>query len=161
MSMFKVLIVIFLILLMIPKQLSLAENISTDSAQEVKYDKTNPGSPYYIFKRLKETVILNFLKFGEKNKAKYSEGLLETRLKELTYIVREGQMGILENVAHRYTNQAGVIIEKYLKLNQGFKPQAERHIPILGSLRDAYPSNTPQWLMIQESVDTAKRIAGS
>lgn len=161
--MFKILIAILLLIVTFPKQISLAEYVATDSAKEieVEYDSVNPGSPYYIFKRLKETIILNLLTFGVENKAKYSEQLLDNRLRELAYMVRNGEIGILENGAHRYTNQAGLVIDKYLKHNKNFKTQAQKNLPLVEQLRDAYPSNTPQWLMIQESVDTTERIAGS
>jgi hypothetical protein len=138
-----------------------AQDTSTDPLKDIPLESTNPGSPYYIFKRTKESFQLNFLTFGDHNKAKYIEKLLDIRLNELTYMVKNGQTGILENGAHRYTNQAGNIIEKYLKSNSDFKTQTQRHLPVLNRLRDYYPSNSPQWLMIQESVDTAKRISGS
>ena len=158
--MFKLFITLLLVILLSPNQMVFAENIAEDSNISVEFESVNPGSPYYIFKRIKETFTLNLLTFGEQNKAKYSEQLLDTRLRELAYMVKKGQTGILDNGAHRYTNQAGIIIEKYLKIDQNFKSQAQKYIPILSRLRDYYPSNTPQWLMIQESVDTTKRIAG-
>lgn len=159
--MFKHIIAILLIILIIPLQVSFAEKIADDSDISIPFESVNPGSPYYIFKRIKETFTFNFLTFGEQNKAKYSETLLDTRLRELAYMVKNGEVGILDNGAHRYTNQAGTILQKYLKIDPNFKSQAQKYLPILNRLRDYYPSNTPQWLMIQESVDTTQRIAGN
>lgn len=138
-----------------------AQENEPELLKNMLFESINPGSPYYIFKRSKESFKLNFLTFGEQNKAKYIENLLDIRLKELSYMVKNGQTGILENGARRYTHQAGEVIEKYLKYNLGFKEQAKLHIPVLNRLRDYYPSNTADWLMIQESIDTSKRILGS
>lgn len=163
--MFKKILLALILLLITPKIATFAQesnpNPTPDPIESVIFDSVNPGNPYYIFKRTKESFTLNFLIFGEQNKAKYSEKLLDNRLRELAYIVKNGQIGILDNVARRYTNQAGVIIEKYLKIDQNFKSQAKTYIPILNRLRDYYHSNSAQWLMIQESVDTTKRISES
>ena len=158
--MFKLFIAALLIILTIPKQISFAQNIATDSATTMQFESVNPGSPYYIFKRLKEAVTLNFLTFGEQNKAKYTEQLLDTRFKELIYGVETGKIGYLENIAGRYTNQGGTIIEKYIKIDRNFKSQGERYLPVLARLRDHYPSNSAYWLMLQAAIDTTKRIVG-
>lgn len=150
---------IILIIFVIPTQTTLAQNNATDSSQIVQFESVNPGSPYYVFKRIKETIKLNLLTFGAKNKAKYSQELLYIRLKELAYAVKNNQIGYMENVANRYTNQAGTIIEKYLRIDADVKKQALQYLPILSNLRDAYPANSPYWLMIQYAVDTTKRIA--
>ena len=159
-SITKMLILSFLIFLLLPKPVILAETNATIAA-EIKDDPVNPGSPYYVFKRIKETFTLNFLTFGEKNKAAYSEELLDTRLRELVHAVKNNNTGYLENVANRYTNQAGIIIEKYLNIDPNIKIQSQKNISILEYLRDNYPANSPYWLMIQYAVDTTKRIAGS
>ncbi len=156
----KSLIIATFLILIIPKHVVFAENATTPSAS-IKYEEVNPGSPYYIFKRLKETITLKFLTQGDKNKAKYTEKLFDTRFRELVYAVETGKTGYLENVASRYTNQAGTIIEKYLKINPNFKPQAQKYIPTLENLRDVFPANSAWWLMIQAAIDTTKRIAGS
>jgi hypothetical protein len=145
----KILAAIFLVFLIIPKQMVFAQNVSTPSAQIIQYESVNPGSPYYFFKRLKENIKLNFLTFGEQNKAKYSEQLFDIRFKELAFEVKNSDNGFLENVESRYTNQAGTIIDKYLKIDPNFKQQAQRYLPVLESLRDKYHSNSPYWLMLQ------------
>lgn len=156
----KVFLALFLMLFILPKPVLLAQSDATPVAK-IQEESVNPGSPYYVFKRFKEVLKLNLLTFGEKNKAKYSEELLDIRLRELVHAVRNNQIGYLENVANRYTNQAGIIIEKYLKIDPDVKSQSEKYIPILETLRDHYPANSPYWLMIQYAVDTTKRIAGS
>lgn len=157
----KKLLIFLIIALVLPNNIAFAQNIATSTA-EIEYESITPGSPYYVFKRIKETVTLNFLTFGEKNKAKYSAQLLKIRLNELAHSVKNNKIGYLENVANRYTNQAGVIIEKYAMTNNpDIKKQAQGYIPILEKLRDNYPANSPYWLMIQYAVDTTKRLAGS
>ncbi len=155
------LVTLLLVLSVAPFNIAIASNDATTSAQPIQFETINPGSPYYIFKRLVENFKLNFLTFGEKNKAKYSEELLDLRFKELSHAVKNGHTGYLSNVANRYTNQAGTIIEKYLNIDANFKDQAKIYLPSLAMLRDNYPSNTPQWLLLQYAVDTTKRIAGS
>ncbi len=159
----KFLAILLLILVIIPKSLIIAQS-NTNQLPIIQDESVNPGSPYYIFKRIKETVILN-LTFGTKNKAKVSGELLDTRFRELAHAVKYDQIGYLENVSNRYTNQAGTIIEKYLntdqETNNAFKKQAQKYLPLLESLRDHYHSNSAYWLMLQYAVDTTKRIAGS
>lgn len=162
MSMFKLFLVLLVITFLVsPFNIALASSESTPSSQTIQLETVNPGSPYYVFKRLVENFKLNFLTFGEKNKAKYSEELLDLRFKELAHAVKNGHTGYLSNVANRYTNQAGTIIEKYMNIDPNFREQAKTYLPYLANLRDNYPANTPQWLLLQYAVDTTKRIAGS
>lgn len=150
------LLVIFFSIVNIPSVL--ANNDDNSSTSQVKYEKINPGSPYYIFKRLFENIQLNYLSVDKKSKSKILSHLLEVRLKEIAYVVNNNKIGMIENVTGRYDSVAGTIMEKYKNVNPDLPKQIESYPQILSSLRDKFPANSAQWLLMQYTIDTTNRL---
>src|SRR4030042_5618265 len=115
------------------------------------YEKLNPDSLLYIFKRVDEKVTY-LLITDEKKKSEYYKKLLEKRYKELVYIINIEKTGFLEETASRY-----ISLVEQMKSDDVYSlsnEEVKQRILILEKLRDNYPSNTPYWLIIQQAIDT-------
>ena len=63
----------------------------------------------------------------------------------------------LEVATSRYITHIGLLSEEVEKNKQdsGIKDQIINHPQVLSKLRDKYPSQTAEWLFLQQAVDTA------
>ncbi|SRR4030066_1144413 len=115
------------------------------------YEKLNPDSLLYIFKRVDEKVDYFFINNKEK-KSEYYKNILGKRYKELVYIINVEKTGFLEETASRY-----ISLVEQMKSDDVYSlsnEEVKQRILILEKLRDNYPSNTPYWLIIQQAIDT-------
>ena len=117
------------------------------------YEKLNPDSLLYIFKRVDEKVTY-LLITDEKKKSEYYKKLLEKRYKELVYIINIEKTGFLEETASRYNSLTGEMRKN--GIDSISKEEIKQRILILEKLRDNYHSNTPYWLIIQQAIDTTR-----
>lgn len=121
--------------------------------------KTLPTSPYYSFKRLKEKALM-ILKINTQSKFEYSKSLMEKRLSELTSLVAVKDPNMIVGASQRFSYQAGVTRSLNEKLKESKKEELaqlfDNYSKILAELRDNYPSNSPNWLLTQQNIDTLK-----
>lgn len=148
-------LIVFLTIIYTPN-LVIAENIPDINA--VKLENINPGSPYYVFKRLEENIKLNYLIKDKNKKAKYLSEILDKRFNELVYVVKNDKKGIFENATSRYISTIGLILEKYKYIDSNLDEQTTNYVTILSQLRDLYPANSSYWLLVQYTIDTTNRL---
>ncbi len=122
------------------------------------FESTNTDSPDFFFKRLQEEFIIRFLKRDQKSKDTYMAVLLDKRYRELVYVASNGQTGIFENTVRRYETTSGKLISKSNALTPALKTQARNYLKVLERVRDNYPANSAYWIMVQETIDTTKRL---
>jgi len=118
-----------------------------------RFERLNPDSLLYLFKRVNEKAIVFFIRDEEKQSEYYSK-LLDKRFKELVYIINVEKTGFLEEAAGRYITLIG-----QMKRDGVYTISKERtkiYTFILEKLRDNYPSNTSYWLIIQQAIDTTR-----
>ena len=119
--------------------------------------KTLPTSPSYVFKRLNEKTGMIF-KFSQKSKYSYSLVLLDKRLSELATLVNDKNPDLIVSSSQRFSYQAGTTtnINSKLKEKQNviLNFLFNRYGKILTELRDNYPSNTTNWLLMSQNIDT-------
>lgn len=156
----KIYLFVIAIFILFGTQIALAIEDADKQAllESIKDEQVNPGSPTYIFKRLWENIRLNILLRDKSQQAKYLSHLLEIRFKELVYTIKNNKFGIIENVSSRYTTTAGLLIDQYKSQVPEIKDQAQNYLPVLEILRDKYPAKSAQWLLLQYTVDTTKRL---
>ena len=153
---------LFLIVLIIfaqAQQVKGRQSAREENLKKIEYESVNPGSPQYAFKRLKEKIKLSLLTFGKEQKAKYLSKLLDKRYKELAYLVINNEIGPLEKAVNRYNTVAGEILSSYKDKDPNLKEQIKGYVEILEILRDKYKANSAQWLLMQYTIDTTRRLS--
>lgn len=121
--------------------------------------KTLPGSPTYVFKRIKEKLAMT-IRPTSKLKYNYSKVLLEKRLSELSSLVNSKNPDQITSASQRFSYQAGIFADLNKKQkNRSWDDTAklfERYNQTLSELRDNYPANRTNWLLLQQNIDTLK-----
>ncbi|MBU0569234.1 hypothetical protein KKB40_00440 [Patescibacteria group bacterium] len=121
--------------------------------------RINPDHIVYPAKRLWE-------KFREKtirnheSKVSYYESLIEVRLSELGYIVKDRNIGQTQKAGERFSYFSGTLTE-YLLEKEGVDEDKKRlkekftnyKVP-LEELRDEFPANSSDWMMISYCIDS-------
>lgn len=114
----------------------------------------------FTIKRIREKISLTWLGFfNKKGLGEYTAQLAKERGTELIYVSEHEKDQYLETSVSRYITQLGLLGEQYDAKNvsadtissdlAGFDTKFEQ-------LRDVFPSQTAQWLLMQQSVDTTK-----
>lgn len=127
------------------------------------YEKINPDSTIrYSLKRIIEKVEgVKVDIFDRNQKNRFMVKLSNRRLLELKYIIENNKLFYLEKSSSRYITQLGLISEELdkNKIDADFiKSNLETHTKVLESLKDKFPSQTAQWLLVQQARDTSKSI---
>ena len=122
------------------------------------YQSTNTDSPNYIFKRASEELKFRFFLRDKNTKAKYLSELLDRRFKEVVYTANFHMTGVFENTISRYNTTAGKLLSDYKDLEPNIKTQVKSYIPVLERMRDLYESNSSYWIMVQQVIDTTRRL---
>lgn len=122
-----------------------------------EYESINPNLLIYQLKRLGEEVTLSFT-FDKKSKNEYSLKLLDTRFKELIYIINFEKTGFLTESVNRYNVFVGKIKPYYKDIDSYDLDKIKKYIVVLEKLRDKYPANSAYWLSIQQSIDSTKNL---
>ena len=121
--------------------------------------KINPDHIVYPAKRLWE-------KFREKtirnheSKVNYYESLIEVRLSELAYIAKNKNIGQMQKAGERFSYFSGTLTE-YLLDKEGVDEDKKRlkekfadYKEPLGELRDEFPANSSDWMMVSYCIDS-------
>ena len=119
--------------------------------------KVNPGSIYYLPKRIWEKSF-SLVLFNKKAKVNYYNKLLDKRLSELSYVVENNVAGELEKATNRFSYYAGVVAETSEDSSDEMKNDImnrfSQYSKMLESIRDKYPSSTAEWRFVQQNIDT-------
>ena len=153
-----IIIISFLLLSIIPAFSCF--NIALANDLKVTYESVNPNSETkYKLKRLSEKLQGTYIKIFKKNQViSHSAKLANRRFVELVYVVEKDEVNYLETATSRYMTHIGLLKEKiesndqqHLDIKDNFINQPE----VLSWLRDKHPSQTAEWLFLQQAVDTA------
>lgn len=160
----KIILIIFLFL-NLSSSVSASQTILL-SDQELKtlgfseYESINPNLLVYPLKKFGEKIILMFI-FREDDKKQYFVQLLDTRFREVIYIINLQKTGFLAETVSYYNAFLKNINTKYsndLGDNLKFRNQIRRYVNILEVLRDKYPANSSYWLNIQQAIDSTRLL---
>lgn len=115
---------------------------------------------FFSIKRLVEKAVL-YSKFTQESKADYYKDLILKRAAELRYVVDNEILGEIERSSQRISSEVGTLSDyvnvNKVKLGKEKKPVSElleSLKPLLGELRDHYPSNSSYWLLLQHSINS-------
>lgn len=120
------------------------------------YERINPNLLVYPIKRAIEVFKLFSLTTKEEKKV-YFDKLFEIRFKELVYIANSKKEGFIFFAADRYNTFVGKLKKDYPP-DSSSKVEFQRKLKMLEILRDIYPSNSPYWEKLQQTIDTTKSL---
>ena len=129
-----------------------------DSSLNLPEERFNPGSSVYPFKRLSEKIQSKLI-FSKVKNVRYQGKLVERRLSEFNFIVKNKYLSSIEFSSQRFSAQAGVYIDGLAKLENEKGVDAtfqnfSKYIKLLEEMRDQFPANSSQWLLLQQNIDT-------
>lgn len=114
----------------------------------------------FTIKRFREKISLTWLGFfNKKGLGEYTAQLAKERGNELIYISEHEKDQYLETTVSRYITQIGLLSEQYDAQNvstETISAALEGFDTKFQELRDIFPSQTAQWLLMQQSVDTTQ-----
>lgn len=122
-------------------------------------NSTNPDAPFFGIKRLQEKVFLSFSLTPEK-KADYYLSLLDKRLEEINYLIRNNKTDHLWSASLRYSATAGEISKLIVdnKLTSYASKAIEKfksHQKAFKNLDDTFPNRfeSENWKYLQDGVN--------
>ncbi len=121
------------------------------------YESINPNLLIYPFKRIAEKIELTLL-FNKEDKAKYQYTLLDKRFKELVFIINFKKTGFLEETVQRYNSHLGNLISNNKDLALDHKDKISSYTTVLKTLQDRYDSISAYRLLIQQAMDSTRRL---
>lgn len=120
----------------------------------------NPGDFYYPAKRLWEK-IRERLNFNNEAKYGYYKSLLEFRMSELGFVVKNKRLGEVERASQRFAFQSGILTDYLTK--HGTRSQKDEILrrfkgfeAPLDELRDYFPANSSFWMLVQHDINSLK-----
>ncbi|KKQ51496.1 MAG: hypothetical protein UT40_C0006G0013 [Candidatus Woesebacteria bacterium GW2011_GWA1_39_21b] len=140
-----------------------AHILADSSGLNLNKEKINPGSSLYAIKRLAEKIHEKTI-FSQEQRVAFHNRLLTKRVSELNYLVENKKITPIEQASYRLSAQAGVFTDELVKLNK--KEENEKTLQWftlygnkLGQLRDNFPANSSNWLLLQQNIDTLNILA--
>lgn len=122
-------------------------------------NSANPGTPFFGIKRLQEKVFLSFSLAPEK-KADYYLSLLDKRLEEINYLIKNKKTDHLWSASLRYSATAGEISKLIIDNNLiSYASKAiekfKSHQKAFKNLDDTFPNrfNNEDWKYLQDGVN--------
>lgn len=128
-----------------------------DSTGFTGYESVNPNLLIYPFKRIMEKIELTLL-FNKKDQAKYQYTLLDKRFKELVFIINFKKTGFLEETVGRYNTHLGNLITNNKDLASNYNDKISSYSIVLKTLQDRYNSISAYRLLIQQAIDSTRRL---
>ena len=125
--------------------------------------RVNPGDFYYSSVRLWEKIAEKF-QFNDEAKFKYSNSLIDKRMSELGFVVKNKRLDEVQRSSQRLAYQVGILTEFLVKQgDKGMKEQTKTQInsfaPALSELRDNFPANSSFWMLVQHDINALKEYA--
>lgn len=127
------------------------------SAGFKEYESINPNLLIYPIKRLSERIELTLL-LNREDKAKYQYTLLDKRFRELVFIINFKKTGFLEETVLRYNSHLGNLIANNKNLAPNYRNKISNYTIVLKTLQDRYDSKSAYRLLIQQAIDSTKRL---
>lgn len=112
------------------------------------------------FEKLKEKITL-FFKFDKKQKSAYQRELVEKRLAELDYVIKNKQWDYIEDVTSRYSTYLGNYIN-FVEKNKitGDKEQIlnllNGHKNFIEKMQTRFEFNSGWWILIEHDINVVK-----
>lgn len=138
--------------------------ISIHSAYAVEFEKLNlpaqainPGDFYYLPVRLWEKIAEKF-QFNNDTKFKYSSSLIDKRISELGYVVKNRRLDDVQRSSERLAYEVGRLTEFLIKqpnreMKDQLKTKINNFLPALSELRDYFPANSSFWMLVQHDIN--------
>lgn len=127
------------------------------SAGFSEYESINPNLLIFPVKQVVEKIELT-LTFNKEDKAKYQYTLLDKRFKELVFIINFKKTGFLEEAVQRYNSNLGNLIVNNKNLALDYKDKILTYTIVLKTLQDRYNSISAYRLLIQQAIDSTRRL---
>lgn len=113
--------------------------------------------------KLQERLLL-MLKFSKQAKANYYQYLVEKRLAELTYVIENKNVNLVEELASRYSTYVGVLAQyvatnKITTKNKDLLAMFDKHAYLISELQKNFPFESGWWLAIQHDINSLKLFA--
>ncbi len=120
----------------------------------------NPGDFYYPFVRLWEKIVEKF-QFSPDGKYKYSSSLIDKRMSELGYVVKNKRLGEVQHSSERLSYKVGTLTDDLIKnVNKEnsnlLKRKIASYFQALSELRDYFPANSAYWMLVQHDINSLK-----
>lgn len=123
----------------------------------------NPGDFYYPPVRLWEKIIEKF-QFNKEAKFKYSISLVDKRVSELGFIVKNRRLGEVQRSSQRLAFQVGTLTDFLIQqgdkqIKGQLKTRINTFFPALSELRDNFPANSSFWMLVQHDINSLKEYS--
>lgn len=111
-----------------------------------------------VFEKIGEKITLLF-KLGHKRKTDYYKFLVEKRLAEMTYVIENNQIDLVEPTASRYATYLGnltnyVSSNKILEKNEELTVMYDEHAKIILKLQKRFEFESGWWLALQHDINS-------
>lgn len=121
------------------------------------YESINPNLLIFPVKQIIEKIKLALI-LNKEDKIKYQYILLDRRFKELVFIINFKKTGFLAETAQRYNSHLGNLIAANKNLAADYKDTISSYTVVLKTLQDRYDSKSAYRLLIQQAIDSTKRL---
>lgn len=123
----------------------------------------NPGDFYYSSVRLWEKIMEKF-QFNNDTKFKYSNSLIDKRMSELGYVVKNRRLDEVQRSTQRLAYQVGTLTDFLIKqedkqMKEQIKTKINSFFPALSELRDNFPANSSFWMLVQHDINSLKEYS--
>lgn len=122
-----------------------------------KYESINPNLLIFPVKQIIEKIELTLM-FNKEDKTRYQYALLDKRFKELVFIINFKKTGFLEETVQRYNSHLGNLIANNKNLASDYKDKISSYTIVLKTLQDRYDSKSAYRLLIQQAIDSTRRL---
>lgn len=121
------------------------------------YESVNTNLLIYPIKQIIEKIEFSLLS-NEKDKEKYKYKLLDKRFKELVFIINFQKTSFLEEAVGRYNSHLGNLMINNKDSALNYKNTLSGYINVLKNLQDRYDNISSYRLLIQQAIDTTRRL---
>lgn len=140
----------------IPKK-TLVTQQELDSTGFTGYELINPNLLIYPLKQIIEKIELKLL-LDDNARTEYQYILLDKRFKELVFIINSEKTGFLGETVARYNTHLGNLIISNRNPAINNKEKVSNYVRVLKNLQDRYNSISSYRLLIQQAIDTTRRL---
>lgn len=129
----------------------------------LKAETINPGDFYYSPIRLWEKIVEKF-QFSKEAKFKYAISLVDKRMSELGFAVKNRRLDEIQRPSQRLAYQVGTLTEFLVKqadkeTKEKLKIKINSFSPALSELRDNFPANSSYWMLVQHDINSLKEYS--
>ncbi len=121
------------------------------------YESINPNLLIFPIKQSIEKIELTLI-FNKEDKTKYQYTLLDKRFKELVFIINFKKTGFLEETVQRYNSHLGNLMANNKNFALNYKDKISNYTIVLKTLQDRYNSISAYRLLIQQAIDSTRRL---